>query len=53
MSCAIPILCSYCVAFLGSGILKFLRFVVLPVVFVHLYAWQVGILIILMLTVKL
>ena len=45
-------LCSHCwtlfrsVVFLGSGILKkLLPFVVLPVVFVHLYAWQVGILI--------
>ena len=52
MSCLIPILCSYCcvllcsVAFLGSGILKkLLLFVVFTVVFVHLYAWQVGILI--------
>ena len=52
MSCPILILCSHCcalfrsVTFLGSGILKkLLPFVVLPVVFVHLYAWQVGILI--------
>ena len=52
MSCPMPISCShYCalfrsVAFLGSGILiKLLNFVVFPVVFVHLYAWQVDILI--------
>ena len=50
MSCPILILCSHCyahfrcVAFLGSGILKkLLRFVVFPVVFLHLHAWQVGI----------
>ena len=52
MSCPIPILGSHCcalfrsVVFLGSGILKkLLPFVVLPVAFVHFYAWQVGILV--------
>ena len=47
MYCLIPILCSpcciffRCVAFLGSIIFKkLLPFVVLPVVFVHLYAWH-------------